>query len=138
MQLEGAHEHGGRAEPTLTPASADAFEVLVERIPDLSTIQRTAALANDDPPAANAAIMQMYVTLSNGLGRLLHGNHERPENATFTTFAAWAARSLRPEVMLSADPALVAPMHIRPVRRAFHFVARDLLDVNQEIARNIA
>jgi hypothetical protein len=138
MQLEGAHDHGGRAEPTRTAASLDAFEILVEQIPDLATIQRTAELANDDPPAANAEIMHSYVTLSNALGRLLHGDHERPENATFTTFAAWAAKSLRPEVMLSADPALTAPMHLRPVRRVFHWMARDVLHVDHEIARNIA
>jgi hypothetical protein len=116
----------------------DPFEILVHRIPDLATIQATAALANTDPPAANAAIMQSYVTLSNALGRLLHGDHERPENATFTTFAAWAAASLRPEVMLSADKAQTAPMHLRPVRRAFHWAARDVLGVDRDIARNIA
>ena len=138
MHLEGAHERSGRAEPARIGPPADAFDVLVDRIPDLATIQRTAALALVDPPAANAAIMQSYVTLSNALGRLLHGDHDQPENATFPTFAAWAAASLRPEVMLSADKAQTAPMHLRPVRRAFHWVARDVLDVDEAISHNIA
>src|SRR4051812_45905752 len=113
----------------------DAYEELLRAIPDLVTIQTTADLALTDPPQANATIMRSYHALSNAFGRLLHGDGEVPENATFVTFAGWAAASLRPEVV---DAGFSPSALLRPARFAAHFVARDVLGVDRAISRNIA
>ena len=114
----------------------DVYEALLREIPELSTIQATADLALEDPPQANATIMQSYHALSNAFGRLLHGGGESPQNATFTTFAGWAAASLRPEVV--PDETGFSPASVlRPARLAYHWVARDVLGVDTAISRNI-
>ena len=61
------------------------------------------AQALADPPQANATITRSYHLLSNSIGHLLHGDGVVPENATFTTFAGWAAVSLRAEVVLDGE-----------------------------------
>ena len=113
----------------------DAYEVLLREIPDLATIQATADLALTDPPQANATIMRSYHTLSDAFGRLLHGGGAVPD-ATFATFAGWAAASLRREVVVDAG---FSPAMLRhPARLAYRFVASDVLGVDLAISRNIA
>ena len=115
----------------------DSYEALLREIPELGALQATADLALTDPALANATIMRSYHTLSNAFGRLLHGAGKVPENATFITFAGWAAASLRPEVAL--DDAGFSPASLlRPARSAYHWVARDVLGVDRAISRNIA
>ena len=118
-------------------ADVDSYEALLREIPELGALQATADLALTNPALANATIMRSYHALSNVFGRLLHGAGKVPENATFITFAGWAAASLRPEVAL--DDAGFSPASLlRPARSAYHWMARDVLGVDRAISRNIA
>lgn len=111
----------------------DAYEALFKEIPEVGVIQATADCAITDPSDANARIRNGYIALSNAFGRLLHGD-AIPENATFATFAAWAAVSLRREVVRDDDePA----DRFHPARRVYRWLAREALDADETIARNI-
>ena len=130
------HPNCSQVSPIVRSTDVDAYEVLLREIPDLATIQATADLALTDPPQANATIMRSYHTLSDAFGRLLHGGGAVPENATFATFAGWAAASLRREVVVDAG---FSPAMLRhPARLAYRFVASDVLGVDLAISRNIA
>jgi hypothetical protein len=100
---------------------------------DLGLIQATADRAVTNPSDANARIQNGYVALSKAFGLLLHGD-AIPENATFATFAAWAAVSLRREVVHDDDK---RADRFHPARRLYRLVARKALDVDETIARNI-
>jgi hypothetical protein len=111
----------------------DSYSELLREIPELGTIQETADKAPDKPADGNAHIRDGYHALSNAFGRFMHGD-ENPENATFTTYAAWATFSLRREVVpgftVSADR-----MHL--ARRAYRWMAREILGADEAIGRNI-
>ena len=109
------------------------YEELLAVIPELATIQETADLALREPAEANQAILNGYATLSGALGRLLHGDVEIPENATFPTFAAWAAVTLRREIVL--DESIADPFH--PARHIYRKLAEKFPTANEAIARNI-
>ena len=111
---------------------------------DRERFRNVRSLAEADPPEANGRIRAGYLTLSDGLGRLLHGNQE-PENATFATFAAWTAYSLRHDTMMKASTTGTStsvgspdPPVRRPARRLYDEVAGKVLDDPTAIARNIA
>jgi hypothetical protein len=110
------------------------YAELLQVIPRPETITETAAAASADPPKANQTILEGYVALSKTLGRLLQGDGEPPENATFATFAAWAALSLRREAVLD-DTANADVLH--PARRVYRWLANDVLDADDAIARNV-
>jgi hypothetical protein len=121
---------------TAFPIDVDEYDALLDRLgdlDDLDDLQRTADGSFSDPAEANARIRDGYFNLSNAFGRLLHGD-KPPENATFTTFAAWAAVSLRREVVRGEDDRADS---LRPARRAYHWLATEVFDTDETIARNI-
>jgi hypothetical protein len=110
----------------------------VRSLEDMQTsekMQRVQVLADGNPGEANRMILGGYHLLSIALGRFLHGNADQPENATFATFAAWSAQSLRADVMLDAESERLPR---RPARRLFDRVAEAAVTDPNAVARNIA
>jgi hypothetical protein len=115
--------------------------------------QRMLAIVRDAevrPLKANTAILGGYYQLSIALGWFLHGNRP-PVNATFPTFAAWSAQSLRADVDEDdeadehGDDDDATPFHyppepggLWPARRIYDFVTRAVMTDRGAIARNIA
>ncbi len=100
------------------------------------------------PLKANTAILGGYYWLSQALGWYLHGD-QPPVNATFPTFAAWSAQSLRADVNADDeedehgddDEAPKPPREPRglwPGRRIYDLVTRAVMTDRGAIARNIA
>jgi hypothetical protein len=110
-----------------------AYAKLTSTIENREAIFNTADLATGDPSECNAQILEGYAALSDALGRLLHGQESTPENATFATFAAWAAVTLRREAVL--DEPRMNLMH--PTRSIYRSMAKVLLQGDDAIARNI-
>jgi hypothetical protein len=90
--------------------------------------------ASTKPSEANQAILNGWVALSRALGRLLQGDGEPIENATFPTFAAWAAWSLRRESVLG-EATSKDDLHV--ARRMYRWMATAVLQGDDIIARNI-
>lgn len=118
------------------------FDELLEAIPkDIETIHRTAAGAADHPLRTNREMLEAYFRLSNALGSFLHGGSE-PVNATFATFAAWSAQSLKAEVDTddgegSGDEGRRRRRR-RPARWMYDTAVDWVLTDRDAIARNIA
>jgi hypothetical protein len=97
--------------------------------------------ARDNPGGANKTIRDKYYAYSQLLGEALHADGD-PENATFPTFAAWSAQSLRVDITAVDNPVPGAPRDRLPPRRAgrwlYDKVAELTLNDNLAIARNIA
>jgi len=121
----------------------EPYEDVLKRLPAGDDLQKTVRLAEKKPGKANRRILRGYFDLSHALGRLLHGDppDRVPENATFPTFAAWVTESLRPDVLRWVDGAADGPSpsdeSLWPARRLYARVARQLLDGDDRIGRNI-
>ena len=118
-----------------------SYDDVLDRVPSLDDIQATVDLADSQPEKANTEIVAGYFALSDALGRVLHGDVEVPENATFLTFAAWAAESLRLDVVRPADGSSEDRARpgdlLRPARRMYRRAAREVLQGDDAIVRNI-
>jgi hypothetical protein len=109
-----------------------------DEVSQLKKLQSAAELAESDAAAANLAILQGYFGLSNSLGRFLHGDDGVVENATFPTFAAWSAVSLRADVVGRADRKKGFAEPRRLGHRVYRRLAEEWLGRGDLIARNIA
>jgi hypothetical protein len=97
--------------------------------------------ARENPPKANKNIRDAYYRLSRALGELLHGQ-DGPANATFPTFAAWSAQSLRADVCAGVENRKGARRErlppTRPARWVYDKAVELTMSDNRAIARNIA
>src|SRR5262245_7191409 len=120
-----------------------SFEAALNAAPDPVEIHEIAALGLTDPVAAYAAVLAGYFEFSNALGLWLHGDIGTPENATFPTFAAWAAQSIHPEVVRRRvkpdEPDPRPPFDFRrPLRGLYRSAADSVLGDDDVVARNLA
>jgi len=111
--------------------------------PTPEEIHAVAELALREPARAHEAILAGYFEFSNVLGLWLHGDNGTPENATFPTFAAWAAESIHPEVVRRrvepGEPDPRPPFGFRrPLRSLYRSAAEFVLGDDDVIARNLA
>lgn len=117
------------------------FDDALKALQGPDEILDTAREAEFHPLKANTAILGAYYNLSIALGWYLH-NDEAPINATFPTFAAWSAQSLRADVAeddeggyLSGEPDASG---LWLGRRLYDVVTNAVLTDRGAIARNIA
>jgi hypothetical protein len=115
--------------------------------PTPEQIHAVAELALRSPADAHEAVLAGYFEFSNVLGLWLHGNNGTPENATFPTFAAWAAESIHPEVVRRrlvkpdepGEPDSRRPFGFRrPLRSLYRSAAGFVLGNDDVVARNLA
>ena len=110
-----------------------SFARALRALPSPETSRDVGEIAEADPPTASREILGGYRALSDALGWWLHGDHP-PENATFATFAAWSAQSLRADVSPPNDEVLPR----RPARRLYDAATKLVLPDRAVVARNIA
>lgn len=119
------------------------FAEALNAAPEPADIHAVAALGLTDPVAAYAEVLAGYYEFSNALGLWLHGDKGTPENATFPTFAAWAAQSIHPEVVRRRvkpdEPDPRPPFDLRrPLRGLYRSAADSVLGDDDVVARNLA
>jgi hypothetical protein len=114
------------------------FDEALSNVPTSQQIHDVAECALSKPAEAHEAMLRGYFAFSNVLGRLLHGDNGIPENATFPTFAAWAAETLHPEVVRRVESAKRPFGFPRPLRSIYRQAAGLVLGDDEVIARNLA
>lgn len=119
-----------------------SFGDALRSAPTPEEIRRVAKLALTEPARAHEAVLAGYFEFSNVLGLWLHGDNGTPENATFPTFAAWAAETIHPEVVRRrVEPGKPDPRppfgFRRPLRSLYRSAAEFVLGDDDVIARNL-
>jgi hypothetical protein len=120
-----------------------SFSDALGHAPTPEEIHAVAELALSSPADAHEAVLAGYFEFSNVLGLWLHGDKGTPENATFPTFAAWAAESIHPEVVRRRvkpdEPDPRRPFGFRrPLRSLYRSAAEFVLGDDDVVARNLA
>jgi hypothetical protein len=120
-----------------------SFVEALAAAPTPEQIHAVGGLGLSNPREAHEAVLKGYFEFSNVLGLWLHGDNGTPENATFPTFAAWAAQTIHPEVVrrrVKADePDPRSPFEFRrPLRGLYRSAAEFVLGDDDVVARNLA
>jgi hypothetical protein len=138
----GSVEDGDPA-PSPPGSGMKSFVQALADAPNPEQIHKVALLGLSEPVAAYQAVLKGYFEFSNVLGLWLHGDNGTPENATFPTFAAWAAESIHPEVVRRRakpdEPDPRPPFEFRrPLRGLYRSAAQFVLGDDDVVARNLA